>query len=87
VLTASSLLNAAYFLPILWRAWFRPPPISWPEEHIVRHGRMETHGLLLAPPLLSAGLVLVFGLLPDDVASPLNWARMIAEREYGLVSP
>ena len=87
VLTASSLLNAAYFLPILWRAWFRPPPKAWPEEHIVRRGLIETHGLLLAPTLLTAALALVFGLLPDDVASPLTWARMIAEREYGLIAP
>jgi multicomponent Na+:H+ antiporter subunit D len=83
VLTASSLLNAAYFLPILWRAWFRAAPAAWPEEHIVRSGVMETHGLLLLPPLLTAILAFAFGILPDDVASPLAWAKLIAAREYG----
>jgi multicomponent Na+:H+ antiporter subunit D len=83
VLTASSLLNAAYFLPILWRAWFRAAPATWPEEHIVRSGVMETHGLLLLPPLLTAILAFAFGILPDDVASPLAWAKLIAAREYG----
>jgi NADH:ubiquinone oxidoreductase subunit 2 (subunit N) len=35
VLGASSLLNAAYFLPILYRAWFNAPPEHWPAEHRV----------------------------------------------------
>jgi len=51
VLTASSLLNAAYFLPILWRAWLRPPPAAWPHEHIAARGWRETAWLLLLPPL------------------------------------
>lgn len=86
VLTLSSLLNAAYFLPILWRAWMRKAPARWPEEHIVRHGIAETHWLLLVPPLLTAALTLLFGLLPEDTASPLTWAQLIAEREYLLPS-
>ncbi len=32
VLVASSLLNAAYFLPILYRAWFSDAPGAWPAE-------------------------------------------------------
>ena len=52
VLWTSSLLNAAYFLPILWRAWLRPVPTTWPEEHIARRGWRETTLLLLLPPLL-----------------------------------
>ena len=35
VLFVSALLNAAYFLPIVWRGFFRPPgdpePTSWKE--------------------------------------------------------
>lgn len=84
VLTASSLLNAAYFLPILWRAWVRKAPARWPEEHIARHGWVETHALLLVPPLFTAALTLLFGVLPEEAASPLSWAQMIAEREYRL---
>ena len=51
VLWTSSLLNAAYFLPILWRAWFRAAPATWPEEHISARGWRETAVLLLLPPL------------------------------------
>ena len=36
VLAVSSLLNAAYFLPILYRAWFLSPPKTWPHEHRLR---------------------------------------------------
>ncbi|MDS4013587.1 MAG: proton-conducting transporter membrane subunit [Candidatus Accumulibacter sp.] len=84
VLTVSSLLNAAYFLPILWRAWVRKSPEHWPDEHIVRRGYVETHWLLLIPLLVTAALSVLFGVLPADMASPLSWAQMIAEREYFL---
>jgi len=39
VLLFSSLLNAAYFLPILRLAWFEPPPPRWPHE--VGHGPLH----------------------------------------------
>jgi multicomponent Na+:H+ antiporter subunit D len=82
VLWTSSLLNAAYFLPLLWRAWFRPMAASWPEEHIPAQGRRETAWLLLLPPVVTATAVLVGGMIGDVSWSPLAWARMIAEREY-----
>lgn len=82
VLWTSSLLNAAYFLPVLWRAWFRPVPSAWPEEHIARRGWRETALLLLLPPLFTAAATLAAGTLSDSTMSPLAWARLIAEREY-----
>ena len=82
VLAASSLLNAAYFLPILHRAWFREPPAAWPDEHIpARHGR-ETSPLLLLPPLATAAATLLAGLFAASALSPLDWATLIADREY-----
>ena len=87
VLTASSLLNAAYFLPILWRAWLRPPPAAWPHEHIAARGWRETSWLLFLPPLATAALTLVFGLPDDNALSPLAWARLIAGREYLAEAP
>ncbi len=83
ILAASSLLNAAYFLPILYRAWFRPPPETWPKEHHYP-GRFETMGALFWPPLITAALCLVAGLFAAAPFSPLEWARLIAQREYGL---
>ncbi|MDI6751039.1 MAG: proton-conducting transporter membrane subunit [Pseudomonadota bacterium] len=82
VLWASSLLNAAYFLPILWRAWLRPMPATWPDEHILRRGSLETSRLLLLPPLVTAAAVLIAGIWAEADWSPLSWARLIAVREY-----
>ncbi|MEW5893901.1 MAG: proton-conducting transporter membrane subunit [Pseudomonadota bacterium] len=82
VLWTSSLLNAAYFLPILYRLWFRPQPAGWPAEHIPARGWRETGWLLLMPPLFTALAVLVAGLFAEADWSPLAWAKLIAEREY-----
>ena len=87
VLAASSLLNAAYFLPILHRLWFRSRDGAWPEEHIPARGGLETSPLLLAPPLVTAAAALAFGLLASSGTSPLDWARLIADREYLSWSP
>jgi multicomponent Na+:H+ antiporter subunit D len=80
VLVASSLLNAAYFLPIIHRAWFRAPDRAW---HPQIGGRWETRAFLLIPPVVTAGLVLLFGLFAGSVLSPLQWVQLIAHREYG----
>jgi len=81
VLGASSLLNAAYFLPILYRAWFLAPTVPWPRER--DFGRWETHWMLLLPPMFTAALVLLAGLLAEAPFSPLAWAKIITAREYG----
>lgn len=83
ILAASSLLNAGYFLPILYRAWFRPPPEVWPAEHL-HAGRFETQGTLLWPPVITAALCLIAGLFAAAPFSPLEWAQLIARREHGL---
>jgi multicomponent Na+:H+ antiporter subunit D len=80
VLAASSLLNAAYFLPIVYRAWFLPPPEKWPEEH--HFGRLETGWMLLLPPLFTAAMVLLAGILAEAPFSPLAFARIIAGEEF-----
>ena len=82
VLWISSFLNAAYFLPILWRAWVRPVPAAWPKEQIARRSWRETTLLLLLPPLVTAAATLAAGIFADAEATPLAWARLIAEREY-----
>ena len=83
VLIASSVLNAAYFLPILYRAWFRKAGPAWPDEHIAA-ARLETSAMLLWPPVVTAGLALAAGLFAAAPYSPLEWATLIAAREYRL---
>lgn len=80
VLLLSSLLNALYFLPIVYRLWFRGAHRAWPAER--RLGRHETHALLLWPPVFTAALTLLVGLLAAAPFSPLSWAELIALRMY-----
>lgn len=82
VLWTSSLLNAAYFLPILYRLWFQPQPTTWPEEHIPARPWRETAWLLLLPPLFTAAATLAVGMFAEHPLSPLSWAQLIAERQY-----
>jgi multicomponent Na+:H+ antiporter subunit D len=80
VLAGSSLLNAAYFLPIVRTAWFDPPPDEWPHER--SFGRKETAWMLLLPPLFTAAAALVWGVLASMPGTPLDWAQFIAARKY-----
>jgi len=80
ILAGSSLLNAAYFLPILHTAWFKAPPDSWLLER--DFGRRETAWALLIPPLVTAGLTVLLGLLASAPFTPLEWARFFANQEY-----
>jgi len=81
VLIASSVLNAAYFLPILYRAWFKTARADWPDEQIRLPGN-ETYASLLWPPVATASLALAVGLFAAAPFSPLEWAQLIAAREY-----
>ncbi|WP_404379119.1 complex I subunit 5 family protein [Caenispirillum salinarum] len=74
VLIASALLNAAYYLPILHAAWLRPLPAGTPG------GRNEAKALLLLPPLFTALLVLLAGLVPWE-GGPLALIESIVARE------
>ncbi|MFO8023742.1 complex I subunit 5 family protein [Thiohalophilus sp.] len=77
VLIGSSLLNAAYFLPVLQRAWFREPVGDWPRE---RHfGRKETAWLLLLPPLVTTAMAVGAGLFAAMPISPLQWVQFIVQ--------
>ncbi|MCO6459447.1 MAG: monovalent cation/H+ antiporter subunit D family protein [Pirellulaceae bacterium] len=80
VLVVSSVLNACYFLPIVYAAWFKQPAGPWPVDQ--RAGRLETKLSLLVPTIATALLVVGFGLLASVWFSPLGWASLIVEREY-----
>lgn len=81
VLVGSSLLNAAYFLPPLYRAWFKPPRQPWPAT---TGERRETSLWLLLPPSMTALIAVACGVFAAHQASPLGWARLIVERGYTL---
>jgi len=82
VLLGSTMLNAAYFLPIVYRAWFKEPDVEFDPP---QNGRsLEIHPYLLIPPLFTALCVLAAGIFAGMPFSPLEWAKLIALREYGL---
>lgn len=81
VLAASSLLNAAYFLPIIYKAWFQPAQHEWPEHN--QNNRLNAHWMLLLPPVITASLAVAAGIFASTTFSPLNWVKLIAAREYG----
>ncbi|MCQ4312351.1 monovalent cation/H+ antiporter subunit D family protein [Pseudomonas stutzeri] len=82
VLMASAVLNAGYFLPLLWRGWFASPA-DWHEDNW-REERWETHWMLLLPPLFTAALAVLVGLLAGTALSPLGWAQLIVDREFEI---
>lgn len=79
VLVISSLLNGAYFLPIIITAWFGKQQGPWPQEK--KFGRFETHWMLLIPPLVTALAVIVAGIIANAQFSPLAWVEFVVQ-EY-----
>jgi multicomponent Na+:H+ antiporter subunit D len=67
ILLLSGLLNAGYFLPIVIRAFFKPPPDG------VKYG--EASWLMVGPLLLTALLSVVMGLAPDFPVRLFSLAR------------
>lgn len=82
VLGGSSLLNAAYFLPLIYRAWFRAPATDWHDEGRGSGGRLETVPGLLLPTVTAALTSLLAGLFAAMTWSPLGWATLIVARDY-----
>jgi multicomponent Na+:H+ antiporter subunit D len=82
VLWTSTALNAAYFLPILYRLWLRPAPAAWPNENIPARGLRETDWLLLLPPLFTAIATVATGVFAWHALAPLAWAKLIASHIY-----
>jgi multicomponent Na+:H+ antiporter subunit D len=80
VLVVSSLLNAAYFLPLLRRIWFAAPPAEWPGAAPLSRGAQLA---LLVPTLLTGLLSVLVGLLAGLALSPLGWVQLLVAEHYG----
>lgn len=84
VLAASTLLNAAYFLPVVYALWFKDPDegAEWyVQEHRQRRG-VEAPMALLSPTLITAALSLAAGLAAGLAYSPLSLAELVSIRSY-----
>ncbi|MCC5872169.1 MAG: monovalent cation/H+ antiporter subunit D family protein [Gammaproteobacteria bacterium] len=79
VLVASTLLNAAYFLPLVHRIWFRPLPDTMAER---ADGLSRVRQIaLVGPTAFVAITALAAGLLAGVPGSPLFWASRLVGAE------
>ena len=74
VLAGSTLLNAAYFLPLLYRMWFLSPAAD--------AVRGDGAAALVVPAVATAAAALGVGVFAGAGLSPLSWSELIIEREY-----
>ena len=80
VLGASSVLNAAYFFPIIHRAWFREPKAEWASGPAP--GRPEGDLRMVVPLVITAVLGLAMGVLAGLDVAPASWAQLVAGWEF-----
>jgi multicomponent Na+:H+ antiporter subunit D len=80
VLVASTLLNAGYFLPVVYTGWFGSPSGDWDEN--TSSSRFETAPSLLLPTLATAFLVIFVGIFANTIVSPLAWVEIISDQLY-----
>ena len=76
VLAASALLNAAYFLPVVYRIWFGIASAAQPMPEERSLG-------MIVPAVATAAASLLAGLFAGSALSPLGWAGLIAEGYLG----
>jgi multicomponent Na+:H+ antiporter subunit D len=79
VLVLSGLLNAAYFFPIVQRAFFRRPRGLKDES--------EASPFMVVPLVLTALLSLLFGIYPDLFFRFFKTAGMVASTVFGGILP
>jgi multicomponent Na+:H+ antiporter subunit D len=72
VIGLSALLNSAYFLPIIYRIWFKEP----------LYQRQKSRSLLLFPLVATAVLSLFFGIFSMSDVSALGWVKYLVYLEY-----
>lgn len=72
ILLVSSVLNAAYFLPIIWRAYFKEP-----DEDLVidKRRRTETVGTMLVPILATSFTSVLLGIFATAPGLPMSIAK------------
>lgn len=69
VLLASTVLNAAYFLPIIYKAYFEDPPPNEPHAG----ERQEAPNYMVVPLLITAAGTVLFGFFPNFFLTFLKW--------------
>jgi multicomponent Na+:H+ antiporter subunit D len=77
VMFTSSLLNAAYWLPIVYLAFFRAPPGT--SMHVE-----EAPAMLLVPTLVCAAYVILLGTTTNVPGMPFSLAQAAVRFVFGM---
>ena len=77
VLLASTILNAAYFLPIIYKAYFEPAPVMDHGKDGGAHDHGEAPLACVVPLMITAVLTVLLGLFPDYF---LTLAKLVLAR-------
>jgi multicomponent Na+:H+ antiporter subunit D len=80
ILATSSFLNAAYFLPPIYQAWFGEPAQEWTQRR--ERGRFEAPWTLLLPPVVTAFATVWLGLFAGAPFSALEIAQTVLTEVY-----
>ncbi|GMA31326.1 complex I subunit 5 family protein [Litorihabitans aurantiacus] len=82
VLLTSTVLNAAYFLPVVYRMWALPPaddaPWAQEDDGARPRARLGAPLALVAPPVVTAALTIALGVAAGLPYSPWAIAQVIA---------
>lgn len=88
LLGVSSLLNAAYFMPMLGRAWFGTSSSTWADSEARGSARrFEGDRRMVLPLVVTAAAGLAFGLLAGAEWAPAAWAAATTGAPAALVVP
>jgi multicomponent Na+:H+ antiporter subunit D len=85
ILVASSVMNAAYFLPIVYKGWFGEPHQDVEVVEAERFQIAEAPWSLLGPAMTTGVFSLLAGLLAAWAYSPLSLAEILATER--ILSP
>ncbi|MDD2432592.1 MAG: monovalent cation/H+ antiporter subunit D family protein [Clostridia bacterium] len=77
VLLLSSLLSTAYFLPIVYAAFFKKP-----EAEVAKHHCGEANKMMLIPLLLTAVISIIWGVFPNAGFGLYDLAAMSAQSVF-----
>jgi multicomponent Na+:H+ antiporter subunit D len=84
VILGASLLTAAYLLPIVRIAFFPGPAAAGDEKRELQQpGRRDADAALLVPLLITAALVVIFGVVPFVIGVQYELAEAVAAQVFG----
>ncbi|MFU8818633.1 MAG: monovalent cation/H+ antiporter subunit D family protein [Desulfurivibrio sp.] len=71
VLLSSTVLNAAYFLPIIYKAYFEPEPVA-AQAHDHHQQEIRERPMMVVPLVITAAITIVVGCYPDLLLALVN---------------